>query len=259
MNGAASESNPAGNSIFALATIFAWPVHNNACTDGWYDADLFGWAREAMRGRLGAQATVVTFAAPAGDVIWFDPVQDDFPRGDDFARDVGEVLAGRIMDARAAAAPMAVTRLRVGRDLRAIPDRAWEDSTWCEDDCRGSSERARVWARERYDPESEAVRSRGATECVVEVQGFGLGDFAIVTNPAELFCEFGTRIRAGSPCAVTMPVELANGACGYVPYARSFDHGGYETHRTCWTSRLIPEAGEIITRHSLELLERLRR
>ena len=80
----------------------------------------------------------------------------------------------------------------------------------------------------------------------------------IVTNPAELFCEFGVQIKRRSSFPATMVVELANDACGYVPYRRSFEHGGYETHRTCWTSRLIPEAGEIITRRSVEVLDRLR-
>ncbi len=249
----ATLETPAGESI---ATLFAWPVHNNACTGPVYHADLFGRAREALSEHLGGH--VVTFAAPCGDVIWYDPTEPEFERGDEFARRVAGMIADTVVRARRRTRPMAVGDLRLRSDVAPIADRAWEDSTWCEDDCRGDSEAARRRARERYDPEREAVRRRGATHRLVDIQGFALGELAIITNPGELFCEFGTRIRRRSPFAVTMPVELANDACGYVPYERSFDHAGYETHRTCWTSRLVPKAGEIITRRSLDLLRQLR-
>lgn len=241
-----------------IAVMFAWPIHNNACTGRIYHADLFGRAAEALRDRLGSDVTTVTFAAPCGDIAWYDTSEPDFDRGDDFARRAAAVLADNVLEARAAARPIDLTELRVASDVQIIPDRDWADCTWCHDDCRGDSEVVRQRMRERYDPENEAVRKRGRTHRPVEVQGFALGEFAIVTNPAELFCEFGTRIREQSPFGVTMPVELANDACGYVPYARSFEHGGYETHRTCWTSRLVPEAGEMVAERSLELLNRLR-
>ncbi len=241
-----------------LAAIINWPVHNNACSAHHYHADLFGFVGDALGEKLGAEMSTVTLAGPCGDVAWLDPDDPDAPRGDEFARGVGDTIAANVMAARAAADAMQVADLRVARDVATIADRGYGQSTWCEDGCRGTHEQAAEFARRRYDPEREVVRERGETELVVEVQGIALGELAIVTNPAELFCEFGIRIKRESPFAVTMPVELANGYCGYVPYARSFEHGGYETHRTCWTSRLVPEAGDIITGRSLALLREMR-
>jgi hypothetical protein len=79
------------------------------------------------------------------------------------------------------------------------------------------------------------------------------GDFAIVTNASELFCGIGLSIKKRSPFKHTMVAELTNGAHGYVPTARAFEGGGYET----WFgehSYLTTRAGEIIEKESLDIL-----
>jgi hypothetical protein len=89
--------------------------------------------------------------------------------------------------------------------------------------------------------------------------GIRLGDdFAIVTNPTELFCEIGLRIKARSPFKHVMVAEQTNGAHGYVPTMKAFQGGSYET----WFgehSYLTTRAGEIIERESVDILDRLRR
>jgi len=82
-------------------------------------------------------------------------------------------------------------------------------------------------------------------------------DFAIVTNPDELFCEFGLGIKKQSPFKYTMVAEQTNGAHGYVPTAKAFEGGGYET----WFgehSYLTTRAGEIIEKESLDILNHLK-
>jgi hypothetical protein len=87
--------------------------------------------------------------------------------------------------------------------------------------------------------------------------GIAIGDdFAIVTNPFELFCEIGLTIKAGSPFRHTMVATLTNGARGYVPTRKAFDGKGYET----WFgehSYLSKEAGEMTGEVSANLLEEL--
>lgn len=88
--------------------------------------------------------------------------------------------------------------------------------------------------------------------------GIRIGDdFAIVTNPDELFCGIGMSIKRQSPFKHTMVVEQTNGAHGYVPSAKAFEGGGYET----WFgehSYLTSRAGEIIEKESLDILNRLK-
>ena len=87
--------------------------------------------------------------------------------------------------------------------------------------------------------------------------GIAIGDdFAIVTNPFELFCEIGIKIRAGSPFKHTMIATLTNGARGYVPTRKAFDGKGYET----WFgehSYLSKQTGEIAGEVSAKLLREL--
>ncbi len=88
--------------------------------------------------------------------------------------------------------------------------------------------------------------------------GIRIGDdFAIVTNPNELFCEIGINIKKRSPFKHVMVAEQTNGAHGYVPTAKAFAGGSYET----WFgehSYLTTRAGEIIERESLDILNRLK-
>jgi hypothetical protein len=90
------------------------------------------------------------------------------------------------------------------------------------------------------------------------LSGIRIGnDFAMVTNPDELFCDLGLSIKRQSTFKHTMVVEQTNGAHGYVPTAKAFEGGGYET----WFgehSYLSTRAGEIIETESLDILERLK-
>ncbi|MFZ2643152.1 MAG: hypothetical protein WA117_19320 [Verrucomicrobiia bacterium] len=89
--------------------------------------------------------------------------------------------------------------------------------------------------------------------------GIRIGDgFAIVTNPDELFCEIGIAIKKGSPFRHTMVAEQTNGAHGYVPTAKAFEGGSYET----WFgehSYLTTRAGEILEKESLDILRQLKK
>ncbi len=154
--------------------------------------------------------------------------------------------------------PSQVDEVGFASRIMQIPDRPWEESTFCHDGCRGTDQAALERARRRYDPEERAVRQRGATSCLVEIAALALADVAIVTNPGELFVEFGLQIQEVSPFETTMVAELTNGYCGYIPTRQAFAHGGYETHRTVYTSRLVENAGSQLVEASSKLLDQIR-
>ena len=56
-----------------------------------------------------------------------------------------------------------------------------------------------------------------------EIQGIAVGEIAIVTNPFELFNAAGSRIKAGSPFAVTIATAYANDYAGYLPESSDLD------------------------------------
>lgn len=110
------------------------------------------------------------------------------------------------------------------------------------------------------DPVHERTYAREALllaewpeEELAPVQALRVGGLGIAALAGEVFVEFGLDIKARSPFAATMTVELANGYVGYVPTPRAFGEGGYET-RFARSSRLAPEAGPKMCEKAVELL-----
>lgn len=72
------------------------------------------------------------------------------------------------------------------------------------------------------------------TSWSIPVMGLRIGDLGITGLPCEAFVEYGLRIKAQSPFAHTMTVELANDFVGYCPTDVALEEGGYETRLCCW-------------------------
>ena len=113
-----------------------------------------------------------------------------------------------------------------------------------------------IWAKETVLLDS-LIEKEPAVE--VEVQAVQIGPVAFVSNPAELFVEYGLELKKKSPFPFTFPVELANGCVGYVPTLEAFSEhgGGYETRLTSY-SNLEITAGKQFVDAGLELLRTMK-
>ncbi len=60
-----------------------------------------------------------------------------------------------------------------------------------------------------------------------------VGDFAVYAIPNEVYAITGLKLKSRSPFAVSMSIELANGASGYIPPPEQHALGGYTT----WPAR----------------------
>jgi hypothetical protein len=89
----------------------------------------------------------------------------------------------------------------------------------------------------------------------VEVHIIRLGDIAIVTNPFELFLDYGNRMKARSLAAQTFIIQLAGGSEGYLPTARA-ERGG---HYSAYVSSGITghEGGDLLVRETLTRMNAL--
>jgi len=113
--------------------------------------------------------------------------------------------------------------------------------------------------RERAYPEEAvlvAKERRAHTMVQAEIQVIAVGDAVFVGVPSELFVEFGLDIKRRSPFLCTYIAGMANGCVGYIPTARAFAGGGYET-RLARSSKLTAEAGEHIVETAVDLLREL--
>jgi len=91
---------------------------------------------------------------------------------------------------------------------------------------------------------------------LVPVHAVRIGDFAIITNSCELFCQFGLDIKRRSPATVTAVTQLANGSTGYCPTIFGLMGGGYSGDAIYWC-RLEPYAGYKIVEASTRMLKTL--
>ena len=90
----------------------------------------------------------------------------------------------------------------------------------------------------------------------VPVHAVRVGDLGIVTQPCELFCQFGLDIRRRSPSPHTFVCGIADGFSGYCPTTAGALGGGYSGEPLHWT-RLGTDAGYRITDAASRLLRRL--
>jgi hypothetical protein len=90
----------------------------------------------------------------------------------------------------------------------------------------------------------------------VPVHALRIGDLALVTQPCELYCQFGLDIARRSPAEITAVVGLADGYCGYCPTIYGVLGGGYSAAPISWT-RLEPYTGYRIVETAGVLLNQL--
>lgn len=88
------------------------------------------------------------------------------------------------------------------------------------------------------------------------VHAVRIGDVAFVTQPCELYCQFGLDIKRRSPAPITAVVGLADGSGGYCPTIYGILGGGYSGAPIYWT-RLEPNAGYRIVESAGRLLNHI--
>ncbi len=100
--------------------------------------------------------------------------------------------------------------------------------------------------------------SKKEPEIEIEIQAIQIGPLIILSNPGELFCSLGKKIKENSKFPFTFVVELSNGNVGYLPDKGAFSKngGGYETVLTSYSNTDI-NTGEMIVEESLKLIKDL--
>ncbi|MBT3377573.1 MAG: hypothetical protein HN742_20815 [Lentisphaerae bacterium] len=90
----------------------------------------------------------------------------------------------------------------------------------------------------------------------IPVHALRIGDVALVTQPCELFCQFGLDIKRRSPARATGVCGIADGYSGYCPTIPGILGGGYSGEPIHWT-RLAEDAGYRIVETASRLLHEL--
>ncbi|MCX6911190.1 MAG: hypothetical protein NTY01_24550 [Verrucomicrobia bacterium] len=206
-------------------------------------ADYPGDVQLYVREHLGYDVPTLFLTGACGDVNPVYSVRKDL---------FGEKLGGEIMRCLGQLEPVARPTLSIESRELTMPGREHPELK--------EAEIARNWPAqlEHYKATFNAMKKKEKPGYQYFLTGIRIGgDFAIVTNANELFCEIGMSIKKQSPFKHTMVAEQTNGAHGYAPTAKAFEGGSYET----WFgehSYLTTKAGEIIEKESLDILRHLK-
>jgi hypothetical protein len=117
---------------------------------------------------------------------------------------------------------------------------------------QGDATRRRLWLQKVVDRYREQDKEPTLS---VEVHALRIGDVAIITNPFELFLDYGVQIQGRSKAIQTFVVQLTCGSCGYLPTQRAVDGGGYSA--VVASSHIGPEGGQVLVDRSVEMINSL--
>lgn len=107
--------------------------------------------------------------------------------------------------------------------------------------------------KEMLKQKQDEINKSGGKFISTEIMGVRIGDFVIVTLPAEAFVQVGLTIKANSPYENTVFAGYTNGYLHYAPTAQSYQEGGYEIMNCI----LAPQWYEIFENKVREIIKRL--
>lgn len=92
----------------------------------------------------------------------------------------------------------------------------------------------------------------GESTFTAEVQGLRIGNFVLVTCPAEVLTQVGLNVKGASPHPHTFMAAFSNGYAHYGPPAEEYPRGGYEVTECFlgagWQALYEAKAAEVLAR-----------
>jgi hypothetical protein len=230
---------------------------------GGISANWIYYMEQVIRGAFGKDVVAVFLQGCSGDVTQVGNLSPyRRPIGEEEARFVGGRIGAEAVKVLltmypGALAPVAAhsTVLRIARRVPSA-ERVRRCYEIVRQDPKAAGLTEWIFAKEIVMLDAKIRREPVAD---VEVQAIQIGAVALISNPAELFCEYGLELRKRSGFPVTFPVELANGLVGYVPTEEALGPhgGGYETRMTSYSNLVVP-AGRQMVEAGLELAVRMK-
>lgn len=247
-----------------LGCIVNFACHGTAIGGEGYSADWPYYLDRTIRSVMDEDSVVVFLNGACGDITQVNNLSlRAVEFGEAAARRVGQRVGAEVLKilsdvgVEAGAGdlkPIAAAQRFICLDRRKIPP---ERLRWAHSLVREKSVKDDyrwVFARDIILL-AEIIKIEPIVKC--EIQAIQIGPAIFISNPAELFCELGLRIKKASHFPYTFVVELANGCIGYVPTEEAMSPvgGGYEV-RMGLHSFLTPDAGKKIVEASVELIRR---
>lgn len=241
-------------------------IVNYAChattNPGGISANWIYYLERTIRGAFGVEVVVVFMQGACGDITQVDNLsQYDNPAPERWAQFVGGRVGAEAVKVLLSIEPGEDTKVAAKSKLLQIkrrvpkPERVEQCLELVQKDPKEVGSTEWTFAKEIVLLDASLKKEPVAE---VETQAIQVGPAVFVSNPAELFVEFGLDLKKRSAFPFTFPVELANGCVGYVPTEEALGPhgGGYETRLTSY-SNLEPSAGRQMIEAGLALVRQL--
>lgn len=236
-----------------LGCVVNYALHGTTGAPGW-SANWIYNMEQVIRKALGEDVIVVFLNGDCGDITQVDNLSP-YPHIN--ADVVGGRIGGEVIKTLASMYRGPLGPLAVEQKVWNIPRRKPHSDKVAAALAAATKDREKVGTWEKETLLLDALIAKWP-EVEVEVQAIQVGPAVFVSNPAEMFVEYGLELKQKSAFPYTFPVELANGCVGYVPTLEAMgpDGGGYETRLTSY-SNLEPTAGNAMLEAGVELVSRL--
>ncbi len=238
----------------ALLTVFALHLDTVGGTE--YSADYPFYLERKLRGALGTEGVSLFGTGTCGDINHINVSNKDPQKGQLEAARIGTGLGETVQAALPKLKRVRSPRLGVRGTIVKAPLQKYSADAIAQ----AKHDMAKIGTREMpFLKQVEtykivSLQTLPGDTLPMEVQVFRLSDeVTIVGLPGEIFVELGLAIKKASPFPVTLIVELCNDAPGYVPTAKAFKEGSYETVN----SRVQPGGGEKLVEATTRLLKEL--
>lgn len=248
-----------GNTI---AHVINFACHPDVVGGKEYCADYIGELRRQIKAVYGQDSIVAFFNGCAGDINHIDAMQylkdPDFRhKANDHYIWMGQCLAETVLgiekDMKLDMEPCVAVTSRTFREARRQPT---EEMIAEAREILANPENyrtdERIYAKERME-----LHDKPHLFSNVEIQTIRVGDVGISALPGEIFAEIGFEIKADSPFAENMVVELANATNGYLVTEPCFSAGVYEAKLARDNSYFTPDTAHKMARVALELLNKM--
>ncbi len=261
--------DPEGTPTGAVVSIACTP--QTCMGENFLSADFWGPARRALRDHFGESFTVLAVTGAAGDQCPDDLIRwgrsEPRLRGIDACAKLARRLVQGVVEGYESGR-RAMVADPVFRHAHAILDLPAYVMT-AEQVAHYEKVVADLTAKGEPDPKSwdggTLLRARRqlqrhaeagpAPTIPVDCNFLRIGDFAVATNPFELYLEYGQRIKARSRALQTIAAQLTNDGLAYLPTRAGLAHGHYSAMPA--NIRLGPEGGDQLVEQSLTHLNAL--
>ncbi len=231
-----------------------------------FSADYWHEVRVELRRRYGEHLQVLPLCAAAGDqsphFLLYGRQEEEMRRrrGLSERQEIAERVGAAVERALACTPPPAsqpdlafahqVRRLELPPFAISRQDRDWAFDALVQCAARGDLQ---SWWPSRLRTIIQCADGQLVPAPVpVETHIIQLGDAAIATCPFELFLDYSMRIKARSPAAQTLVLQLAGGLGWYLPTAKALQGGGYGAMPA--VCAVGPEGGGVFVEDTLQAI-----